>query len=222
MKKVLQFILSLIAYIFITIPFVKLFENIQRDLFHTANDILFIHSKITNAIIPVGLLLCFGVYWMPFDHLKYKKYLKHLTMIVLFVITLMISFVNIFTYSAVNEQNIIIRKNIMEKTKRYVWTDVNSAEINYSYGKDKHRNKFVIFNYYLKLNDGSKISFRNSEDFRDYDKVMDVTEFLTSKGIKIKKADISYKDFYLIVSNYKDEYGQNTEKMFKDLYHVIE
>jgi hypothetical protein len=46
---------------------------------------------------------------------------------------------------------------MFEKAKNYSWTEVDSADIGYSYSKDKHGHKYVIFDYDLILNDGSRI-----------------------------------------------------------------
>lgn len=219
MKKALLFFLLLIAYAFISIPLAKIFGSIQKDLFYSSTDVLFMHTKITNAIMPIGILICIGVFWIfYYNKAEIKKYL---IIIALFIITLLVAFVDIFSYSAIGHKGITIRKSIVEQEKHYAWENISFASIDYSYGKNKYGEKYVIFEYYLTLSDGNKISLRRSEEFRTYDKVMEITEFLKSKGITINKAEINSEDLDLIVSNYQDEYGQNTEKMFRELYNVV-
>lgn len=219
MKKFLLFLLSLLAYLFIGIFFAQLFEMMQVSLFHSEADVLFMHTNITNAIMAVGLLICFGVFWFLYNtRAKPKKYFMVLA---LFIITLSVSLIDIFSYSVINDKEIIIKKNFAEKAKHYGWLEVNSASIDYSYGRDKYGKKYMIFKYYLTLNDGNKVSFRNSEEFRSYNKVISITEILKSKGIRIIKTDINSEDLYLIISKYDDEYGHDTERMFRELYNVV-
>ncbi len=63
MKKVIIFILLLLSYAITTLSLSIIYQNIQSGLLRHNYDLLFIHSRYTNAIFTVGLIIVFFILW---------------------------------------------------------------------------------------------------------------------------------------------------------------
>lgn len=184
---------------------------------HSLEDILFIPSKASILILPIGLFTALILFWIFYRHqVKGKMYLSILLIV---VITIIFHWVNSFSYFKIMNNGIFVRKNIFHQEKCLQWSSVKNVCIDLNYSKDRAGKTYAVYEYYMLLETGEKINFRNSEEFWHYDKALFVNTFLKSKNLKFKIAKINDKDLQMLVETYGHNFGEKAEDLFREFYH---
>lgn len=200
-----------------------IYQNIQNGFLRQKDDLLFIHSTYTNAIFAVGLLIVFFILWFRFYLAEnsfrfYSLKIKYLVLAVaVFCLTNIFAVTDMFSYSVIREEGLYVRENILSKTEFLGWDKVENVSVKYNYGTGKHKNK-VYFHYYINIYDDSKIDLRYSEEFRKWEKVIFIDDYLKSKGINFKRYTIDNDIYIKLIMEYNNEFNGNADKVFKKIF----
>ncbi len=223
MKRVIIFILLLLSYAITTLSLSIIYQNIQSGLLRHNYDLLIIHSKYTNAIFAVGLINVFFILWFRIytaeSSFKVRSIkVKYLVLAVLFFcMTNIFAVVDMFSYSVIRDDGLYIRENIFSKTEFFDWGKIKNASIEYNYGTGKHRNN-VYFHYFLNLPDERKIDLKNSEEFRNWEKVIFIDDYLKTKGMKFNRYSIDNDTYKKLLVEYESEFNYNADKVFEKIF----
>lgn len=223
MKKITISILLLLSYIITAIPLEIIYKNIQNKLFRQNGDLLFMHSKYTNAIFTVGLIivlfiLCIRIYTSESNLKIFSFKIKYSVLaVVIFCLINMFAVIDMFSYSVIRDEGLYVRENIFSKTEFLDWDKVKSVSVEYNYGTGKQKNK-VYFSYYLNLYDRRKIVLSNSEEFRKWEKVIFIDDYLKTKCMNFNRYTIDNEIYMKLLIGYNSEFDGNADKVFSKIF----
>lgn len=151
-------------------------------------------------------------------HIDYKCN-KYYIVLGLFISIILIMLIDMFSYTAIYDNEIIVKENIIKDDKKYKWSEVDYLNTDYYY-VNRHKTWYADFSCVLIMRDGYEIDLKNSQQFKLYDKVLYFMKSLKVKGIKINRRNINSIKFNDLCkdSNFK----RYATVIFSELFNVVD